>query len=288
MKNLRVMIVDDSTFSIAVLKKMLEKDGLEVVATALNMKDAIEKAKAIKPDLITMDMTLPDGNGIECSRELLKHVKETKIIAISSMMDEEIIEKAKNAGIKAYLQKPVDADGLKAAIEKLFAGEELYQILQDNYEEAFKESVFTFLKSELGGEVELDNYQLKYKGVRKSSGISVAVGMIGRHKGRLIIDMSHNTALNMAKKILQDESQTLEEAIQFLSEFTNVIAGNACSLLNGLNRSFGLRVSPPTVIVGEDITISIGDMDCKSFMIKTDLGEAFMNIGVQKGDESWI
>ncbi|MBC3889941.1 response regulator [Acetobacterium paludosum] len=288
MKNLRVMIVDDSTFSIAVLRKMLEKVGLEVVATALNMNDAIEKAKEIKPDLITMDMTLPDGNGIECSREILKQLKESKIIAISSMMDEEIIEKAKNAGIKAYLQKPVDADGLKAAIEKLFAGEELYQILQDNYEEAFKESVFTFLKNEIGGEVELENYQLKYKGVRKSSGVSVAVGMIGRHRGRLIIDMSGDTALNMVKKILQDESQTLEEAIQFLSEFANVIAGNACSLLNGLNRSFGLRVSPPTVIIGEDITISIGDMDSKSFMIKTDLGESFMNIGVQKGDESWI
>lgn len=287
MKNLNVMIVDDSSFSITFLRKMLESIGLNVVATALNMQEAIEKAQEIKPDLITMDMTLPDGDGIACSKEILKHLTETKILAISSMMDEEIIEKARIAGINAYLQKPVDQDQLKTTIEKLFAGEDLFKLLQDNYEAAFKESTFNFLKREIGGAVSIEDYELKFKAGRKSSGISVSVGIIGRHDGRLIIDMSIDTALDMVKKILQDESQTRDSAVQFLGEFANVIAGNACSLLNGLNRSFGLRVSPPTIIIGEDITVSIGDMQSTSFTIKTDLGDAFMNIGIQKGDPSW-
>lgn len=287
MGNPRVMIVDDSAFSITFLKKMLEQVGLDVVATALNMSDAIEKAQEIKPDLITMDMTLPDGDGIACSKEILKHLKDTKIVAVSSMMDEEIVEHAKQVGISAYLQKPVEQDELKATIEKLFAGEDLYRLLQDHYEEAFKESTFNFLKREIGGEVAIQNYELKFKSGRKSSGVSVSVGIIGRHNGRLIIDMSADTALNMVKKILQDDNQTQESAIQFLGEFANVIAGNACSLLNGLNRSFGLRVSPPTIIIGEDITVSIGDMKNTSFTIKTDLGDAFMNVGIQKGDASW-
>ena len=83
MENIRVMIVDDSTFSIAVLKRMLQKEGLEIVGTALNMNEAIQKAQELKPDLITMDMTLPDGDGIECSKEIFKYLKDTKIISVS-------------------------------------------------------------------------------------------------------------------------------------------------------------------------------------------------------------
>ena len=121
-----------------------------------------------------------------------------------------------------------------------------------------------------------------------SSGISVAIGIIGRHDGRLIMDMSEATALGMTRKILQDDDQQIDDAINFLSEFTNVISGNACSLLNGLNRSFGLRVSPPTVFRGKDIAISIGDIMSESFVIKTDLGDVFMNVGFQKGDVAWM
>lgn len=287
MENIRVMIVDDSTFSIAVLKRMLQKDGIEIVGTALNMSEAIQKAQEIKPDLITMDMTLPDGDGIECSKQILKHLQGTKIIAISAMMDEEIIQRARKVGIKGYLQKPVDQTDLDAAIERLFEGEELYGILKNNFEEAFKESIFSFLKREIGGEVIVEKLA-DHPMTTSSSGISVAIGIIGRHDGRLIMDMSENTALAMTRKILQDDGQQIDDAINFLSEFTNVIGGNACSLLNGLNRSFGLRVSPPTVFRGKDIIISIGDIMSESFVIKTDLGDVFMNVGFQKGDVEWM
>jgi len=287
-ESLKVMIVDDSTFSIAVLKKMLEKSGLEVVATALNMHEAIEKARLNTFDLITMDMTLPDGDGIECSREILKNDKTAKIIAISSMMDEEIIKNANAAGIKAYLQKPVNQSELNTSIERLFEGEELYRILSANFEEAFKESIFSFLKREIGGEILIEDNEPTSVSTSKSSGISVTIGMIGRHNGRCIIDMSDDTSMNMTKKILQDDSQSIDNAIAFLSEFTNVVAGNACSLLNGLNRSFGLRVSPPTVFRGNDITISIGDIKSKSYSIKTELGDVFMNVGFQKVGNEWM
>lgn len=287
MENIRVMIVDDSTFSIAVLKRMLQKDGMEIVGTALSMTDAIPKAQELKPDLITMDMTLPDGDGIECSKEILKYLADTKIIAISAMMDEEIIQRAKKVGIKTYLQKPVDQTDLDAAIERLFEGDELYGILKNNFEEAFKESIFSFVKREIGGEVSVEKV-LDHPMTTNSSGISVAIGIIGRHDGRLIMDMSEETALGMTRKILQDDGQQIDDAINFLSEFTNVIGGNACSLLNGLNRSFGLRVSPPTVFRGKDITISIGDIMSESFVINTDLGEVFMNVGFQEGDVEWM
>lgn len=286
MKSVRVMIVDDSTFSVSVLKRMIEKSGYEVVETALNQKDAIEKAKQVKPELITMDMTLPDGNGIECSKEILKNDPGIKIIAISAMMDDEIIEQSKAVGILGYLQKPADQESLDAEIKRIFAGDELFTLIEENYPEAFRESIFSFLKNQIGGEISVNDDEDNGK-VQKSLGVSVSVGIIGCHDGRFIIDMSEETALAMTKQILMDEA-LIDEAIQFLSELANIIAGNACSLMNGMNRSLGLRVSPPTVIRGEDVTISIGDMMSRSFLVDTSLGKIFMNIGFQKGAGMWM
>lgn len=286
MKSVRVMIVDDSTFSVSVLKRMIEKSGYEVVETALNQKDAIEKAKQVKPELITMDMTLPDGDGIECSKEILKNDPGIKIIAISAMMDDEIIEQSKAVGILGYLQKPADQESLDAEIKRIFAGDELFTLIEENYPEAFRESIFSFLKNQIGGEISVNDDEDNGK-VQKSLGVSVSVGIIGCHDGRFIIDMSEETALAMTKQILMDEA-LIDEAIQFLSELANIIAGNACSLLNGMNRSLGLRVSPPTVIRGEDVTISIGDMMSRSFLVDTSLGKIFMNIGFQKGAGTWM
>jgi CheY-like chemotaxis protein/CheY-specific phosphatase CheX len=265
MKSVRVMIVDDSTFSVSVLKRMIEKSGYEVVETALNQKDAIEKAKQVKPELITMDMTLPDGNGIECSKEILKNDPGIKIIAISAMMDDEIIEQSKAVGILGYLQKPADQESLDAEIKRIFAGDELFTLIEENYPEAFRESIFSFLKNQIGGEISVNDDEDNGK-VQKSLGVSVSVGIIGCHDGRFIIDMSEETALAMTKQILMD----------------------ACSLMNGMNRSLGLRVSPPTVIRGEDVTISIGDMMSRSFLVDTSLGKIFMNISFQKGAGIWM
>ncbi|MDI3537754.1 MAG: hypothetical protein PWP30_2236, partial [Eubacteriaceae bacterium] len=242
--------------------------------------------KQVKPELITMDMTLPDGNGIECSKEILKNDPGIKIIAISAMMDDEIIEQSKAVGILGYLQKPADQESLDAEIKRIFAGDELFTLIEENYPEAFRESIFSFLKNQIGGEISVNDDEDNGK-VQKSLGVSVSVGIIGCHDGRFIIDMSEETALAMTKQILMDEA-LIDEAIQFLSELANIIAGNACSLMNGMNRSLGLRVSPPTVIRGEDVTISIGDMMSRSFLVDTSLGKIFMNISFQKGAGIWM
>ncbi len=288
MNNIRVMIVDDSSFSITFLKNMIQRIGLEVVATAQSVKEAVRIAEEVKPDLITMDMTLPDGDGIECSKLILENNKDINIIAISSMMDEEIIKKAKKAGIKAYLQKPLEQDDLGMAIDRIFLGDELYGILEENYKEAFKETVYTYLKRSIGGELTIEEIENKNDASKKSAGISVAVGIIGRHSGRFIVDMADTLALDFTKKIASDDNMNIDDAVVFLSEFANIISGNACSLLNSMNKSLGLRVSPPMIFHGKDLTVSIGGVENRSFTIKTDLGEIFMNVGFKKEEEQWM
>ncbi|MGL5258058.1 MAG: response regulator [Proteocatella sp.] len=288
MNNIRVMIVDDSSFSISFLKNMIQKIGLEVVGTAQNLKDAVAMASEIKPDLITMDMTLPDGDGIECSKLILKEHKDIKIVVISSMMDEEIIKKAKKVGVKAYLQKPLDQEDLSIAVDRIFSGDELYSILEENYKAAFKEAIYNYLKRTMGGEPVVKEVVNLDDASKKSAGISVAVGIIGRHSGRFIVDMSDSLALDFTKKMAADENMKIEDAVIFLSEFANIISGNACSLLNTMNKSLGLRVSPPMVFHGKDLTVNIGGVENRSFLIDTDMGEMFMNVGFKKEEEQWM
>ena len=114
------------------------------------------------------------------------------------------------------------------------------------------------------------------------------MGIIGRHSGRFILDMSEETAVEMTKLVSFGEADSVDDAVMFLSESANIISGNACSLLNGVNRSLGLRVSPPMVFHGNDLTVSIAGVESRSFTIRTNCGEIFMNVGFKKEDAQWM
>lgn len=126
-------------------------------------------------------------------------------------------KKAKDAGVKSYIQKPIDEDEFNSAIDKLFAGEELYRLLSENYFGAFRESLISYLKrleaSPLVQNEEQTNENIKSK---KSSGISVTIGIIGRHCGRLVIDMSDDTIIELAKRALNKSELAKDEMIAFL------------------------------------------------------------------------
>lgn len=131
------------------------------------------------------------------------------------MMDAEIIKKAKDSGVKSYIQKPIDEDEFNSAID-VFAGEELYRLLSENYFGAFRESLISYLKrleaSPLVRMEEQTNENIKSK---KSSGISVTIGIIGRHCGRLVIDMSDDTIIELAKRALNKSELAKDEMIAF-------------------------------------------------------------------------
>lgn len=289
MKDIRAMIVDDSGFSIALIKGMLERKGITVIAEAETVAEGIRKSRELVPDFITMDMTLPDGNGLECSEAILRDNPGIKIIAISSMMDEELVRQAKKAGIKAFIQKPIDEQELFAKMDRIFSGEGLYGILRKSYKEVFKESLLTnVLRSidETAFFEEVNNDD--YKTIRKVDGFSVTVGIIGRHLGRIMIDLSEDMAVAVARNMYAKEEVTSKEMIVFFSEFANVISGNAVSMLNSLNRGLGLRVSPPTVFYGKELVLSTGEIPSESYLLKTKYGDIFMNVGFKRGDDEWM
>lgn len=114
----RIMIVDDAIFMRMKLKDILEKNGYEVVAEAQNGADAIEKYKAEKPDIVTMDITMPEMNGIEALQAIKKIDPSAKIIMCSAMGQQAMVMEAIQSGALDFIVKPFETDRVIDSIVK--------------------------------------------------------------------------------------------------------------------------------------------------------------------------
>ena len=117
----RILVVDDSSFLRNSLKKILEDHGCEVVGMAENGLEAITKYKELKPDLVTLDIIMPQMNGLEVLK-LLKVVDPNAcVVMVSSMSAQQSVTDCVQAGAKNYILKPYEADKVIAVIQKVFS-----------------------------------------------------------------------------------------------------------------------------------------------------------------------
>lgn len=284
MKEINIVVVDDSPFSVAMISNILTSNGFNVVGTANGLDEAVEAVKTLKPDVVTMDITMPGADGIECTNAIHKFNPKQKVVIVSSMMDEEIVRRAKKAKISGFVQKPVDAEELTLVINRIMADEELFIELDSLYTTVFKEAL-TDSFNKLFKSVPEFKTEAKNNKAQVSRGISVVIGIIGKYSGRMILDMSNETARNMAGTMMNSAELPDEYIVNIVGEVSNIVAGNASSLMNKTNKLFGLRVAPPTIVYGEAIKISKSDFDTVfSVTAVSSFGEIFMNVGFNRGD----
>jgi two-component system chemotaxis response regulator CheY len=115
----RVLVVDDAIFMRMKLKDILEKNGFEVVAEAQNGVEAIEKYKAEKPDLVTMDITMPEMDGISALKEIKKIDSSAKVIMCSAMGQQSMVMEAIQSGAIDFIVKPFDVDRVSQSLSKI-------------------------------------------------------------------------------------------------------------------------------------------------------------------------
>ena len=115
---MKVLIVDDSPFVRYLLKTIFEKAGHRVCAEAVTGEQAIECYKEHRPDLITMDVIMPDMNGIDAVKAIRKINRKAKILIVSAMGQRTIIEGAMKAGAVDYVIKPFPAARILEALER--------------------------------------------------------------------------------------------------------------------------------------------------------------------------
>lgn len=128
-----VLIVDDVYFMRNLLKKELKEAGYEVVGEAKNGKEGIKYYFELKPDLVTMDIKMPDISGIEVTKQILSKDPNAKILAISGNSDEEIKKEILRAGALDYLQKPFQPAFLWNKLTKILNQEQCLE--EDDFEE---------------------------------------------------------------------------------------------------------------------------------------------------------
>ncbi|EJW15591.1 response regulator [Paenibacillus alvei] len=114
----RILIVDDAAFMRMMIRDILTKNGYDVVAEASDGAQAIEKYKEHKPDLITMDITMPEMDGITALKEIRKSDPNAKVIMCSAMGQQAMVIDAIQAGAKDFIVKPFQADRVIEAIKK--------------------------------------------------------------------------------------------------------------------------------------------------------------------------
>jgi two-component system chemotaxis response regulator CheY len=106
----RVLIVDDANFIRIQLRQLLESNGFQVVGEAENGQVALQKILELKPDIVTLDITMPEMDGLECMMEIKKMKHIPTVIMISAMGQEATVQKAILAGAKGFLVKPYKAE----------------------------------------------------------------------------------------------------------------------------------------------------------------------------------
>ena len=118
-QQLRMMIVDDSNVMRRRIERSQQNDLLEVVGTAVNGLDAVTKFKQLMPDVMTLDLTMPEMDGIECVEHIIKIKPDVLILVVSALADKatavEAIEKVANG----FLCKPFTDDQLNEALAEL-------------------------------------------------------------------------------------------------------------------------------------------------------------------------
>lgn len=120
---IRVLLVDDSEMVRTGLRTLLSGDAaVDVVGEAANVADGIAAGARLKPDVVLLDIRLPDGSGIDACRQILKKSPDTRVLMVTSVVDDTVVDDAIRAGAHGYLLKEIDGRGLVNAIRDVAAG----------------------------------------------------------------------------------------------------------------------------------------------------------------------
>lgn len=269
------------------LARNLARTNFEVVAQAKNAAEAVELYATYRPAVVTMDMNLPDADGIECSRRILAFDKEAKIIMISAMKDASLVARGREAGISAFLQKPINTNDLIDTLMILCQNKiGKVAVLRESYAKPFARALQQGLFSLIGVNSEV-SLELSDEHFLTVSGVAVIIGLTGYPTGRAIVYLDKGTVQNFSRILLDaapDEPIREEEAADSIEESANIIVGRGVSNINDVFRDKEIRTTPPGTICGKDIHIASPKLTTFHIVAKTRIGDIHMNVGFAEGE----
>ncbi len=115
----KVLIVDDSAFMRNMLKDILSKGGYEIVGEAENGRMGAEMYRKLQPDLKTSDLIMPEMNGIEALKDIIATHPQAKIVMVSAMGQQALVDEALAAGAKTFIVKPFQAEEVLKVVKSV-------------------------------------------------------------------------------------------------------------------------------------------------------------------------
>lgn len=119
--------MDDHRLFADVIRSALEDRGVDVVGVAVDGEQAVRASKDERPDVVLLDVRLPDGNGIVVGKRILEHNPDTKVLVISAVNDSKAVDDAARAGFSGYLTKDMPLSQFMGQIEAVMRGEQVVQ-----------------------------------------------------------------------------------------------------------------------------------------------------------------
>ncbi|MGN8832114.1 response regulator [Selenomonas montiformis] len=287
MEKVKVMIVDDSKISCAMLEEKLAKTNFVVCAVAKTAAEAVQLYAEQEPDVVTMDMNLPDADGIECTRRIRAIDSGARIVMVSAMKDASLVSRGREAGISAFLQKPINTNDLIDTLMILCQsriGQEA--VLRESYAKPFVRALQQGLFSLIGVHSEVE-FGVDNRHFLDVSGVAVIIGLTGYPTGRAIVSMDSDTMRKFSMIMMERDDPDMiseEEASDSVEEAANIIVGRGVSNINDVFKDKEMRITPPGTIVGTNIRIASPKLTTFHITAKTRIGEISMNVGFAEGE----
>ncbi len=115
----KILIVDDAAFMRMMIKDVITKNGFEVAGEAVNGMDAVDKYNELKPDLVLMDITMPEMDGIQALKKIKEGDSDAKVIMCSAMGQQAMVIEAIQSGAKDFIVKPFQPERILEAVQKV-------------------------------------------------------------------------------------------------------------------------------------------------------------------------
>lgn len=118
----KILIVDDAVFMRKMLSDILTKDGHEIAGEAENAREAVNLYKKLKPDVVTLDIIMPEKDGIDANKaikEIISHDPHARILMVSAMGQQEMVVESIQAGAKDFIVKPFQPSNVTGAVKRL-------------------------------------------------------------------------------------------------------------------------------------------------------------------------
>ena len=284
MEKVRVMIVDDSKISRTILANHLSKTNFEVVAMAADAAEALRLYQEHNPEIVTMDMNLPDADGIECSKKIRGFDPDAKIVMISAMKDASLVAQGRAAGISSFLQKPVSTNDIIETL-LLLSQQRVNKVavLRESYAKAFERALQQGILNLIGmqSKISMEVYDKRYLSI---DGIAVIIGLTGYPVGRAVLHMSNEAMKKFAETMLGTEEVADDEIHEAVEEAANIVIGRGVSNINDVFKDKEMRITPPGTIFGSGIKISSPKLTTFRLTASTEVGDIILNVGFAEGE----